>query len=126
MGKDLTINYDVLIAEFDDLQTQVFKPSGIINYYHKEFNSGSWFELEELNYNCSWDWLIPVIKEIHEVEQPFIFDLKGGPLISDLEESLKSLDIESVYKAVVQFILWYNEQKVSHIEFDENGNNVIK
>lgn len=58
-----------LIAEFMGLPTEVFK-SGKVNYYFREFNSGSWYEEHELSYNVSWDWLMPVLKKINEQISP--------------------------------------------------------
>ena len=89
-----------IIAEFMGLPTEVFKPSGIINYYHKEYNSGSWYEAHELSYNVSWDWLMPVANEIIKSrdEQNADWDL------TNLMYALQTTNIELVYQAVVEFI----------------------
>lgn len=63
-----------LIAEFMGLPTEVFK-SGKVNYYFREFNSGSWYEEHELSYNVSWDWLMPVLKKINEQISPNVCGL---------------------------------------------------
>lgn len=66
--------------------------------------------VNQLKYTSSWDWLMPVVKRIHNLQpQAFEVDLSAGPL-SPLAE-LKIIDsIEAVYKAVVEFIKWYNTQ----------------
>jgi hypothetical protein len=88
-----------LIAEFMGLPTEVFN-SGNLNYYFKEFNSGTWYEEHELSYNISWDWLMPVVQKI---EQTF----EGVP-----QEMFNiSFDISEVYNAVVEFINEYNKNK---------------
>jgi hypothetical protein len=82
------MNNNKLIAEFMGLPTEVFK-SGKINYYFREFNSGTWYEEHELSYNVSWDWLMPVVQKIGD-------------------ENLLSIDIDRVYDRVVEFIKEYN------------------
>lgn len=57
------MNKNKLIAEFMGLPTEVSK-AGLLNYYHKEYNSGTWYEEHELSYNVSWDWLMPVVEKI--------------------------------------------------------------
>ena len=96
-----------LIAEFMGLPTEVFKPSAIINYYYKEYNSGTWYEEHELSYKVSWDWLMPVTEKIS--------DIKGWSLNSTLEWLSESqdrdglYDKEDIFQAVVEFINQYNK-----------------
>ena len=54
----------------------------------------------ELQYNTSWDWLMPVANEIIKSrdEQNADWDL------TDLKYALQTTNIELVYKAVVEFI----------------------
>jgi hypothetical protein len=99
-----------LIAEFMGLPTEVFKPSAIINYYYKEYNSGTWYEEHELSYKVSWDWLMPVTEKIS--------DIKGWSLNSTLEWLSESqdrdglYDIEGIFQAVVEFINQINKEKL--------------
>jgi hypothetical protein len=59
-----------------------------------------------LEYNTSWDWLMPVLKKIDELD----FDLEeDSNLIGDITHGLVSIDIEMTFDAVVEFIKWYNE-----------------
>lgn len=63
-----------------------------------------------LEYDSSWDWLMPVVKKIQQT---------AGPLIdSDLEDKRYAFllftlgivtPIETVYMYVVNYINWYNE-----------------
>ena len=96
------MNNNKLIAEFMGLPTEVFK-SGKVNYYFREFNSGTWYEEHELSYNVSWDWLMPVLDKIKEIRC----------LPDEHDESFswvcKSSDIEAEYNAVVEFIKEYND-----------------
>ena len=91
-----------LIAEFMELPTEVFK-SGKLNYYFREFNSGSWYEEHELSYNVSWDWLMPVVQKVSSLcDEPCELD--------NMKHALLTGDIESVYDDVVEFIKQYNDE----------------
>ncbi len=54
------------------------------------------FELDELQYHASWDWLMPVVHKIKGTSAQGIFMMEIG------------LPIEHVYNAVVEFIKEYN------------------
>ena len=92
-----------LIAEFMGLPTEVFKPSRITNYYHREYNSGTWYEEHELSYNVSWDWLMPVCQQIDKYLEDNI------SLIGYFDDCLRSNDIDVRYQAVVEFINQLNK-----------------
>jgi hypothetical protein len=86
-----------LIAEFMKLPTEVFN-SGIMNYHH----DGAWYEEHELSYNVSWDWLMPVVEKCLTTgdRQHFV-----------INDALLTCNIEEVYKAVVEFIKQYNDER---------------
>ena len=65
------------------------------------------FELDELQYHNSWNWLMPVANEIIKSrdEQNADWDL------TNLKYALQTTNIEYVYKAVVEFINEYNKRK---------------
>jgi hypothetical protein len=90
-----------LIAEFMGLPTEVFK-SGKVNYYFREFNSGTWYEEHELSYNVSWDWLMPVAEKIM-----WDNDIEDNQC-TNIAEALCDAKIDRVYDAVVEFIKEYN------------------
>ena len=79
-----------LIAEFMGIEKKVFN-TGILNYGY----GGSWYEEDELSYNVSWDWLIPVLEKIE-------MECQGVP-IELLHCSLYS-EISEVHLSVVEFI----------------------
>jgi hypothetical protein len=58
-----------------------------------------------MGYDTSWDWLIPVVEKIKRAK--FILEF-GCRILPDNEGRSK---IEATYKAVVEFIKWYNENK---------------
>lgn len=106
-----------LIAEFMKLPTEVFN-SGILNYGIDE----SWYELEELSYNLSWDWLMPVVDKIENIviNEDNSFNVTIGSSIYcviqdskgecyDMTYDGEKSKILTTYKAVVEFIEWYNE-----------------
>jgi len=53
-------------------------------------------------YNSSWDWLMPVVEKIEQEHQGVPQQMLYVNLYSRLEE---------VYEAVVEFIIWYNQNK---------------
>ena len=75
---------------------------------------------DQQNGNCfdvllfykSWDWLIPVVKEIREITN---VKLSVDQFITVRNMNLNlnpyDYDIEQVYEAVVKFINFYNKQK---------------
>lgn len=85
------------------------------------------YHLDDLRYATSWDWLMPVVDKIQTpeiiknriVREPadvtiFYKNCKIEYMSEDLdycESSQGETKSEAVYKAVVQFIDWYNQQK---------------
>ena len=64
---------------------------------------GNYVEYNSLQYDASWDWLMPVVQKIEQ-------DCEGVPQYM-LNISLYS-DINEVYNAVVEFIKNQNNKKV--------------
>ena len=98
-----------LIAEFMDLEMEVSN-KGITEYYHREFDSGEWYEAEFLPYD-EWNWLMPVVSKIDGVSKILTnenyIDLTQRKNIMD---SLPYGMIGDTYDLVIEFIKWYNEQ----------------
>lgn len=90
---------NVLIAEFMELPVIVSKPIGRVKFARVNFVRGDedWYESEELIYNLSWDWLMPVIVKIADIKGATHHTLYG------------SIDI--AYKEVVSFINQFNKEK---------------
>jgi hypothetical protein len=78
---------------------------------------------DELLFDKSWEWLMPVIKKIRN--NPLVtnvnYNIEGDFIIEGLtstekldiiinREDFKS-DLEMCYFGVVEFIKWYNKQK---------------
>jgi len=106
------INKNKLIAEFMGLETATFIPSGHLNYYHKERNSGTWYEVHELSYNLSWDWLMSVVEKIENFGFEIIIAESRCKIKHNTDHSIKELlnleimgsKIDVTYRAVVEFI----------------------
>lgn len=74
----------------------------------------------EAKYHTSWDWLMPVVEKIEKLG--FIVEIListntmqqcnvyGREDFTELTVEAKS-KIETVYRAVTEFIQWYNTQK---------------
>lgn len=80
---------------------------GIVNYTTINIGYG-----KILLYHSSWDWLIPVIKKIREIINVEL-NVDSFEEIRERKLTLNPYDynIEQVYKAVVEFIKWYNQNK---------------
>ena len=65
--------------------------------------------IDVLQYDSSWDWLMPVANEIikHRDES------NGGWNLSALKQALQTTNIELVYKEVVNTIEWLNKHNLS-------------
>jgi len=97
-----------LIAEFLELKKKEFK-SGSINYYHIDYHvydekyHWTWYEGEELSFDKSWDWLMPVVEKIHHLEYEHEDNMEN------IENALDTKSITDTYKAVIKFIKEYNQ-----------------
>ena len=114
-----------LIAEFMGVKHKQdpFVKSKKLFWHYKEAYSMS----ESLNFDTSWDWLMPVVEKIAKLNygvsittwpkewdapivgvQVMIHDNgDDGPVIERHSEPEQM--ITSIYKVVVEFIKWYNE-----------------
>ena len=60
-------------------------------------------EFDDYKYHYSWSWLMPVVGKISETV--------AGGITYDIKDTLMIANIDATYKAVVEFIKWYNERK---------------
>jgi len=90
-----------LIAEF----------MGLVNSYSdKDYTK--W-----MKYNSSWDWLMPVVEQIEHLN--YFVDINHWTSIYKAEWETRDCIVtvidgtkfKNTYKAVVEFIKWYNENK---------------
>ena len=67
------------------------------------------FELDELQYHTSWDWLMPVVDKIKIlVMEDDSDELYNSEEWDNITHTLVQIEIKSVYQAVVEFIKQYN------------------
>lgn len=80
--------------------------------------------LEKLKYHDSWDWLMEVVERIESSTKVYEFNISFNDVdkchFCEITPSNKNTfyiiyttaetKIEAVYKAVLMFIEWYNEQ----------------
>lgn len=85
---------------------------------------GRFFNYDELKYNESWDWLMPVVEKIESFpDTSIVFEVENLIIITvitnktpyqtkQFSNRLENLSkIEAVYKVVIDFINWHNKNK---------------
>lgn len=107
---------NILLAEFLGLKSRVFN-SGILNYLF----DNTFYEVDELSFEISWDWLMEVVKKIESIEtkdkRTFTIDFyRDSVLIFEYGTHTNEIiftegkgRFENLYNACVQFAKWYNE-----------------
>jgi hypothetical protein len=94
-----------------------------IQYKYGEFVESEHFNKEELKYNTSFDWLMEVVEKIekeHEFNTKLWYnrtrkDYQMQLFYTDFEKDIivnSKSKIEAVYNACIEFIKWYNENKI--------------
>jgi len=110
-----TTENNKLIAEFMGIEFEKGK------YSHE--SSEYYFVADELEYDFNWNWLMPVVEKIakdyHKTEivsdeetdhcRITVYNEEGERDNEIFECGLSTL--EATYKAVVEFIKWYNQNK---------------
>jgi len=122
MTKEEIIEGNKLIASFMNLEN-VFEyktKKEVLGLYIAEDDTGyidyvdvgiNW-----VNYNCSYDWLIPVVDKIENIGFTVKIE-KTSCLIREFTkgysiEAIYPSKLEAVYNSVVKFIKWYNNEKL--------------
>lgn len=97
-----------LIAEFmGAVKSQDYGVCGWMGYWINQGDPSA-TDVREMRYHQSWDWLMPVVEKINTLRHFGNIDATDrkrmyGVSIFDTQTT--------VYKAVVEFIKWYNTQK---------------
>lgn len=117
-----------MIARFCGFQETAlgwYDDTGILPEYVFINEGGNTFESRDLNFDDSWDWLIPVVEKIQSIEvspapnykcyrieiviQGYV-KITGFPMPSIFRNvSVEGSVIRAIYEAVVDFIKWYNK-----------------
>lgn len=123
MKKQEVIDNNRLIAEFMGA-----KYSHEVDFNLKKTEMWMPFEgivyIELLRYHSSFNWLMPVIEKIESIKtvdidsQQFEVIIYSSFTVISNHEGIEVINcseypsrIDNTYKAVVQFIKWYNQQK---------------
>lgn len=93
-----------IIAEFMGYETYEGVDKVCINLTENNGFSSDWGHVP-MKYHSSWDWLMPVLGKIEDLNYELPED---SNLIGDITHGLVSIDIEMTFEAVVQFIKYYN------------------
>lgn len=99
-----------LIAEFMGLEkgdTMTVVNGGNMHKAWQEqsfVKSGVMYSVSSLPYKHSWDWLMPVVSKCYEYSE--VYNKYRTQICASLSGVI---DIDDTYKAVVDFIKWYNE-----------------
>lgn len=85
----------------------------VVEWRKKGFRTGGFGKkamLENLDFHKSWDWLMPICKELVFLKE--VNDKEGHDRwIKALDSVVIIYDIDLVFSTVIQFIEWYNTQK---------------
>tara|TARA_R100000951_G_scaffold101869_1_gene93593 strand:- start:420 stop:716 length:297 start_codon:yes stop_codon:yes gene_type:complete len=84
-----------IITEFMGNPT-IFNPIHDANLYQIKEQSNMTYYIDELQYNTSWDWLMPVVHKCRQQNRLEYFDF--------VYYAIEMCDINVTYKAVLEFI----------------------
>jgi len=91
-----------MIAEFVGHESSHFP-----KHYHLHKINLPLTKLEDLKFNSSWDWLMPVAKECQRLLS--VRNANEFYMLQSLEESILSFKPERAFEEIVEVIEWYNE-----------------
>ena len=74
-------------------------------YYIREYNSGEWYLPEEMQYHTSWDWLMPVVREVLTIVDINLVNY----FVDELKFCVLDNDIDGAFEEVVEFINYLNK-----------------
>ena len=99
-----TTENNKLIAEFMGLGIQLDMVEHI--------ESGEYIPCDEMQFDTSWDWLMPVVEQCLEKHNNLIDgrDVIDTPY-SLIAQALQVVSLKETYKSVVEFIKEHNKQK---------------
>jgi len=104
-------NENKLIAEF--MQIPKCDRCGDLDCGQYKFGVGNYWHPKYMQYSRSWDWLMPVVEKIETMDYGFKICRKVVEIYIDSTKEViikkkESCKIDSLYKAVIEFINFYN------------------
>lgn len=93
---------------------------------HGDMVIDKWSETSKINsvwtkmrFHSDWNWLMEVAEKCFQT-QNFIAGSDEDYFIANLNDALITINKDEVYKAVIKFIEWYNNQEyIAALEQDE-------
>lgn len=105
MSEQEIIDNNILIAKFIGRRGKINK-----NLYWVNVPSIKWVSDKEMKFHSSWDWLIPVINKIYDSDWYYKWKETFGQFKKEI--FINTEFIKETWKDVVEFIKWYNLQKI--------------
>lgn len=95
------------IALFDGWEKHPNWP-GYVHNPPKHLNENGNCSIDNLRYDTSWDWLMPVVNKIYNIysKEPYYVEE-----FSNVTELPITVSIKEAYEEIIKFIDWYNSQK---------------
>jgi len=78
-----------------------------VEYYNSAKVVGNFTHPAHMKFHSDWNWLIPVVQKITK-EFP---EYDDTPHIESILDTLLTLNIEDIWKTVIEFIEFYNKNK---------------
>mgnify|MGYP003657837373 CR=1 FL=1 len=94
------MTYNKLITEFMGYENIGINDEPMYEYYDNFFQDGS-YEVKDLCYHKSWDWLMPVVKAI---DGRFGDNDDIDDMINKVHNAVLQFDLLTLYNAVVEVI----------------------
>ena len=70
--------------------------------------------INDLEYNSSWDWLMPVVdKIVNHINVNKITWLTRQEIFGNLYSAISTVNLNNIYLATTEFIKWYNQNKLN-------------
>lgn len=104
--KEITEN-NKLIAEF--MESKNYQAIDSKKYFCIEHPSVIYFnrDCKSCKFHSSWDWLMPVVQKTMQTDM----HSEGiENLLDAMTSAFHNVSIDELYKAVIEFINWYNLQ----------------
>lgn len=97
---------NIIYWTWDDLWYEIFQ----------DYDSGSSWISGDFKFHKSWNWIMPIVKKIKEVDPLDKLWEKHNMDKFNLYEYLMDVDIISTFETCVEFIKWYNNEKIINLQ----------
>lgn len=108
-GNKLIANF-CMVERLEDNKYCFFLPDHVLKFA----SPLKWLDISEMKFHLLWEWLMPVVEKIESIKDSddYEVDIFGNCCdIGGKIEVVGKTKIEATWKAVTQFIQWYNFEK---------------